>query len=166
MNGGLIIVVPFQMAHVLKKILIIMEMMSNHYMPLIQVLVRWNARLMKIVSFGLIIHYQMAEIWIVGWNLVTVSHQWNPIGYLALNTVVIITWLRFTYTYSFGIGISQYIGLADKANVCLIRIVFGIIFKKNFLRLLFWGKEHFSLLQKSKMVINLINYTCWTYFIT
>ena len=62
MNGSLIIVVPFQMAHVLKKILIIMEMMSNYYMPLIQVLVRWNARLMKIVSFGLIIHYQMAEI--------------------------------------------------------------------------------------------------------
>ena len=62
MNGSLIIVVPFQMAHVLKKILIIMEMMSNYYMPLIQVLVRWNARLMKIVGFGLIIHYQMAEI--------------------------------------------------------------------------------------------------------
>ena len=101
MNGGLIIVVSFQMAHVLKKILIIMEMMSNHYMPLIQVLVRWNARLMKIVSFGLIIHYQMAEIWIVGWNLVTVSHQWNPIGSLALNTVVIITWLRLTYPQCF-----------------------------------------------------------------
>ena len=62
MNGGLIIVVPFQMAHVLKKILIIMEMMSNHYMPLIQVLVRWNARLMKNVRFGVITHYLMAKI--------------------------------------------------------------------------------------------------------
>ena len=61
------------MQNVLKKILIIMEMMSNLYMLLMQVLVRQNAIFMKNVIFGLITQYQMAEILIVGLNLMTIS---------------------------------------------------------------------------------------------
>ena len=56
------VILVFQITNVLKKILIFMEMMSNLYLLLMQVHVRWNARLMKNVSFGVIKHYLMTKI--------------------------------------------------------------------------------------------------------